>query len=248
LPSEQVTPFRLDRTAHLDGLARRIARFVADHADAITDADPDMPAGIRDRESDNWRPLLAIADAAGGEWSTRAREAAVHGRDAEQDQGRLVMLLADIRDIFADKAAKGDDEVTSADLVAALIEIEGRPWAEYGRTGKPMSANQLARMLKRVGIAPEPIWIPATQKSGRGYKPVQFARTFERYLPAKGDSNREDVRNADETGTTRIFQSVRDDEASHFEKCEKPNSDAGFSHPHGSKGGSGAKRRHGGEL
>jgi len=35
-----------------------------------------MPAGIFNRAADNWRPLLAIADLAGGEWPERARQAA----------------------------------------------------------------------------------------------------------------------------------------------------------------------------
>ena len=38
---------------------------------------PVMPDGITDRDADVWEPLLAVADAAGGEWPERARVAAV---------------------------------------------------------------------------------------------------------------------------------------------------------------------------
>src|SRR6516225_3983232 len=58
---------------------------------------------------------------------------------------RLELLLADIRDAFADKV-----DVSSADLVKALVAIEGRPWAEMGKRGNPMTQKMLAWMLKSV--------------------------------------------------------------------------------------------------
>jgi hypothetical protein len=32
-----------------------------------------MPTGIYNRAADNWHPLLAVADRAGGDWPQRAR-------------------------------------------------------------------------------------------------------------------------------------------------------------------------------
>jgi hypothetical protein len=61
-------------------------------------------------------------------------------------------LLADIRDTF-----DASDEMASADLVEALVAIEGRPWAEFGRNGKALTQNQLARLLKPLGIVPQKI-------------------------------------------------------------------------------------------
>ena len=49
----------------LDLLRRRAARWVADHLAALQAADPAVPDALHDRQADNWRPLLAIADAAG---------------------------------------------------------------------------------------------------------------------------------------------------------------------------------------
>jgi hypothetical protein len=74
LASEAVEPFRHDRTTHLDILARKAARWASDNADRVRGADPDIPAGIFNRVADNWRPLLAIADAAGGDWPERGRD------------------------------------------------------------------------------------------------------------------------------------------------------------------------------
>ena len=138
---------RIGRTAHFEVFPRKIARWSQDHADEVAAADPQMPSGIYNREADNWSPLLAIADVAGGEWPERARKAAEASRNAEADDGsRLEILLGDIRDAFADKA-----EMPSADLVKAVVELEGRPWAELGKSRKPLTQNRLARMLKPLG-------------------------------------------------------------------------------------------------
>ena len=70
---------------------------------------------------------------------------------------RLELLLADIRDAFADKV-----DVSSADLVKALVAIEGRPWAEMGKRGNPMTQKMLAWMLKSVEHnAPFPLDFPS---------------------------------------------------------------------------------------
>jgi hypothetical protein len=82
------------------------------------------------------------------------------------------LLLADIRDAFA---KEGGVEISSADLVKALVALEGRPWAEMGKNGKPLTQNRLARMLKPLGIAPDRI-DPKTRV--RGYKLSQFEEAF----------------------------------------------------------------------
>jgi putative DNA primase/helicase len=57
-PDEAVEPLRLDRTGELEDLARKAARWAADHAAELAAADPAMPEGIINRAADNWRPLL----------------------------------------------------------------------------------------------------------------------------------------------------------------------------------------------
>ena len=152
LPSEQADPFRPDRADHLDELARKAVRWTKDNAVRVGEADPEMPDGIINRAADNLRPLLAIADAAGGEWAQRARKAAEASRSADDhDASRLELLLGDIRDVFK------EIEMSSADLVKGLVAIEGRPWAELGKSRKPLTQNGLARMLKPLAIGPDKI-------------------------------------------------------------------------------------------
>jgi hypothetical protein len=53
-PNETITAFRLDRTAVLDDIARRIVRWAEDNADAIGARDPEMPPGLYNRAADNF--------------------------------------------------------------------------------------------------------------------------------------------------------------------------------------------------
>jgi putative DNA primase/helicase len=177
-PDEPVKPFRFDRTDHLDQPARKTARWAADSAERIRAADPDMPAGIFNRTADNWRPLLAIADAAGGEWPARARRAAQRASAAAvgDDQSTGVLALGDIRAIFAER---GTDRLPSADLVAALAVMEGRPWAEW-KGGKSITANGLARLLAKYKIVPDSIRV--ADRTPKGYLLAHFKDAFERYL------------------------------------------------------------------
>ncbi len=61
-----------------------------------------MPAVLDDRAQDNGRPIIAIADKAGGDWPGRARAAAVAlcATRAGQEETKGVLLLRAIREVF----------------------------------------------------------------------------------------------------------------------------------------------------
>jgi hypothetical protein len=71
-------------------------------------------------------------------------------------------------------------EITSKDLADMLGAMEGRPWAEFGRTGKAITANRLARLLKPFGIVPGLIGPENDRK--RGYQLSRFLEVFGRHL------------------------------------------------------------------
>ena len=209
LPSETIEPFRPDRARHLDVLARKAARWAKDHAVAIAETDPQMPPEIFNRDADNWRPLLAIAEVAGDKWPKLAQQVAklccaVSGVD---DASRLELLLGDIRDTFAQLGAapvaelfatSADLEIPSKPLVEALAKIEGRPWAEMGKNGKPITQNRLARMLKPLGIRPGKVGPEEARLNG--YKLSQFKDAFDRYLGPEGASQPDNRTEGNEKG------------------------------------------------
>ncbi len=124
-PNELVEHLRQDRL-NLDHLQRLCARCVADNLQIMKDSDPAVPSELHDRAADNWRPLLRIADLAGGDWPTRARSAAtkltIRGDDKDSIQS---LLLSDIREILRAKA-----RLKSTDLVEKLLAIDDHPWVE----------------------------------------------------------------------------------------------------------------------
>src|SRR5262249_25857675 len=159
-------------------LARKCARWVGDHAVTLAAADPDMPAELHDRACDNWRPLLAIADAAGGEWPRRAREAAVllSAGEAAGEESLGVLLLGDIRGVFADAKA---NQLSSTYVAAELGKMEHRHWADWKGGNKVISAAQMARVLKPFKVEPKQVWIEG--KNVRGYALADFDDAFARY-------------------------------------------------------------------
>ena len=128
-PGENVEPYRTRRDRPpLDALRGRLASWGAKHRSALARLEPDLP--VEDRAADNWEPLVAVADLAGGDWPSRARKAAVLLRaedaDADLEASLGLRLLADIRDVFAGLTVSF---LSSADLTARLRQ----PARHHGR-------------------------------------------------------------------------------------------------------------------
>ena len=176
-PTEKVQLFRSDRVQHLRQLSRKIARWCADNRRSLAASDPKTGA-LANRAADNWRPLLSIADLAGGPWPEHARAVAEAAETTKQDQSKRTMVLSDIRDIFA--ARPGIERLRSAEMAEVLGAMENRPWPEW-RNGKPMTPAALARLLAPFGIT------PGTKRDGeatfKGYLLSDFREAFATYLP-----------------------------------------------------------------
>jgi hypothetical protein len=177
LPKETIRTFRSDKADHLDVLARQAVRWCKDNEDKIADADPAMPNDIFNREADNWRGLIAIADTVGGKWPERARGALEQSHIQSEEPSELVLLLSDIKNIFTER---NTDRLPSGILVNHLSWIEGHPWTEY-RYGKPITQHQLAAVLKSVQITPQTIRVDS-KTTLKGYLKHQFADAFDRYV------------------------------------------------------------------
>jgi uncharacterized protein DUF3631 len=239
-PDESIEPFRFDRVEHLMVLARKLMRWTADNAEAIAAVEPEMPAGLYNRAADNWRPLLAVATIAGGDWLARGHKAALQGAGAEVDEGsRLELLLGDIRDVFG-KLVSDKDRISSAHLIEGLVEIMPRPWAEYGRSGKPLTQNKLARLLKPLGIAPQKVRIGS--EISNGYQRHQFEEAWKRFLSPTGEFKPEHRNKCDEMGTSQHFQSGTAEADVPVGKSQKPNNDGLCSGVPVAKGGNGDAR------
>ena len=176
--SETVEPFRR-RLAIAAGhaLRDRLAAWSVDLRLHASDGWPAMPEGVEDRDADVWEALLAVADAAGGTWPSRARDAATAfvGASQESTPSLGIRLLADLRTVFGDR-----DAMSTEAILTALRELEEAPWAEIA-AGKPLNARGLSRRLGSYGIKPSTIRVG--DKTPRGYAREHLADAWARYLP-----------------------------------------------------------------
>jgi hypothetical protein len=182
---------RLDKAlrARLGTLRRQAARWVADHAGELGQADPELPEFTSDRAADCWRPLIAIADLGGKALGDQARAAALV-LTAEQEAETQEIELQALTDIAPWLETKPElQEVFTSELVAHLATLEHRPWPEYGRKRQPISQSQLARLLAPIGLVSAPVWRkanpPTTTRdvSARGYARDVLEGFIRKYLP-----------------------------------------------------------------
>lgn len=179
LSSEHVERLRLDRLQDAEELRRRCLRWAQDALLALPDVDPRIPEGVHDRAADNWRALCAIAEVAGGQWAHRAGHAIKALTPQEMDdEAAGVLLLEDFHHLFATTQA---DRLASEAVVAALRKLEERPWSEWGRQEKPITARQVARLLSPFGIKSKTIRVGT--ETPKGYEQDDFMDAWTRYLP-----------------------------------------------------------------
>ena len=144
-------------------LARKAARWVADHADNLSD-DPPVPEQLRGRNADNWGPLIAIADQAGGPWPERARVAALALSGGDDTEALSVLLLHDLAELFDQRQV---ERIPTAEIIGALGRMETQPWPELSR-GKPITPRRLAGLLGEFGIQPRTVRVDG-RKTPKGY-------------------------------------------------------------------------------
>jgi putative DNA primase/helicase len=177
LPDEKIERLRSNRTGHLEVLAQRAARWVADHEHQLRDPDPALPDALNDRAQDAWRLMVAIADVVSEEMGAKTRVAALQiaKESLSGDEDASTMALADVAAICDEKEFEAQCKLTGAptrvvlpedpserlvkalssqDIVCALAAMEDKPWGEW-RRGQPLTQNSLARLLKPFGIKPK---------------------------------------------------------------------------------------------
>jgi hypothetical protein len=176
-PTETVLPYR-----------RRVYRNIAENIYAaleawavtavteVTDSWPTLPEGIEDRDADVWEPLIAVADAAGGDWPERARDAAVFlVSEAREKPATLgIRLLADIKLVLG-----ADQRISTHELLDRLCELETAPWASI--RGERIDSRFLARTLSKYGIETNNT-IKINGQAVKGYTRAHFADAWDRYV------------------------------------------------------------------
>jgi hypothetical protein len=207
---------RRNLKAILEPLAARAARWALDNGAALAALNPEVPAVLDGRESDNWEPILRVADLCGAGVEARAAAIAAAGAGSEAGTESLnLMLLADIKTVFD---AEGVDRLPSQSICERLTAIEERPLAELGRTRRPITPNRLARLLSGFAIVPHSIRLP-DGPTPKGYQIEDFRDAWSRYLPdvkvsdppIGGNSNRHNATTVGAVGQNDDFTTATED-------------------------------------
>lgn len=176
-PTERIEPYRRrDVEAEAEALRERLGAWAECVFHQLAGARPVFPDGVADRDADVWEALLAIADAAGGDWPNRARDAAAAMVAASKNTTPSlgVRLLGDVRAVFGDAERMATDAI-----LKALHAMDEAPWADL--RGKPLDARGLALRLKPYGVQSKKLRIG--DGTFQGYDRADLLDAWTRYLP-----------------------------------------------------------------
>jgi hypothetical protein len=138
---------------------------------------PDMPDGVTDRPADVWEPLLQVADAAEGDWPSRARAACV--AIVESGTARAaslgIRLLRDLKTVFSH-----EDKLSTKTILDRLCGLEESPWGNLG--GRELDDRKLASLLGEYGITSTKI--RTGESTARGYRVEDLYDSWQRYVAA----------------------------------------------------------------
>jgi hypothetical protein len=161
--------FDPNKTELENTLGRKLARWVKDTFPALHACDPALPPGAFNRLADNWRPLFAIAQLAGGDWPRRAAAAFANLTVKSVSQRDFILtLIADIQSLFA---RSGAPRMFSTDLADSLCALPNRAYSQ-------LTPIRLARQLAQFGIHSRAFRIG--ENRAKGYDLGDFAAAFSR--------------------------------------------------------------------
>jgi hypothetical protein len=206
---------RVGRRNMLHALRNQLAPHLLAHADSIGAAmakgvaDNSIPPSLNDRAADNWAPLLAVADLAGGAWPGRAYRAAAAlcddgAADEHGPEGTLCHVVDAVeerrREVVTEYLAwrrqgrktvnplpgrRGKQQpkyfrfIMSDDLSSWLMAKDDSGFSDLRDIGA--AKLRVARRLRPFGIAPTLRKIDG--QPARGYDVLKIRAAWRRYRP-----------------------------------------------------------------
>ena len=190
---EKISPYR-ERTAHaeMSGVREFLASWANGMRDDLAVAEVSLPDGVEDRPAEVWEPLLIIADAAGGDWPTIARDAcrSFVFAPVKRPPSQGIELLSDIRKIMGhdpddDAVPVPADRIRTVVLVEKLNALTEGAWREMnGKDG--ITTRRVAQLLS--GYDVRPVDIRDSIGSGKGYTVYETTRHGKVFQAGLGDA------------------------------------------------------------
>jgi len=167
---------RQDLEVETEALREKLLTWRERSVENLASLRPQRVHGLRDRQVEVWRSLLAISSLGGDSWEGRARDSATELAKAGTEPSLGIQLLEDIRRILDEQQR---ERILTSELIDWLCAVEEHPWGEWWKErGGPRGLAKLLRpyriksMTVRTGLG-----------RGQGYKREQFQDVFRRLLP-----------------------------------------------------------------
>lgn len=161
-PDEKVAAYRERRAQQeINGAVEFLREWAANAKEELTNAEPELPAGVEDRPAEVWEPLIAIADSAGSEWADKARAACNYFVFAPQQKplNLGVELLADIRTVMGhgqEDRYQEIDRIRTTELLTRLQNVDESPWSTF-TGGESITARRLSQLLRDFQVTSVPV-------------------------------------------------------------------------------------------
>ncbi len=161
--------------------ASKLAKWTRSHAVEIKAAKPDTPLNLRDRDKDKWRPLLKIAEVAGGRWpelAIRAFYASVERLEPTKNE----QFLLDIRD-----AIRSDSKIFTETLIDRMCSLDDSPYLDYNfkklfAAEKRIQPQQLSNRLRKYHVKPKLVRMSSDKNPLRGYDCDELRKVINKYV------------------------------------------------------------------
>jgi hypothetical protein len=174
--------FNLNDTAQLDIVHRAWCDLAATTA---LNPNPEMPAELGNRDADNWRGLIAVADLFGPEWGDYARELAVRWSRGSDADDRKLHVIWDAYDVMKQF---GRPSIGTTAVIEGMVE-RNDIYAEWRglNDDKPahrFRATEFADIIRDFDprIRPRTVWPHGHRRpSCRGYQISWFEAIIRLY-------------------------------------------------------------------
>ena len=178
LPTEKIESLREQYVKEeFETIKQKCRRFMSDNGKQAGEYIMEPVNGLSDRVCDVWEGLAGIASIFGDEQRVIKTAEEISLTNAADVESLNNLLLKHILQIFVNNHFF---DISSAELVNKLCEIEDSPWRELNQ-GRPITAHKLSFLLKEYKIS-------TFQKNFDGHNTKHynfdaFADIFNRYIP-----------------------------------------------------------------
>jgi hypothetical protein len=180
---------------------RRLARWAADVERDVRTISPQRVRSVEQRNWNNWKPLLTIAEAAGGHWPELAREAARALCGETEGEEDYAALLGAVRKVF-----DGQVEMSTIDLARGIAQLPDSFRADWWGNDivtairDPFTADAIykkrgQRVARDLRDFAQPVQLWIDGKKVRGYRREDLREAMDTYAPVDPPENGRDGSN-----------------------------------------------------